>query len=155
MDILDRVNEYINRFSEAIAEANDPNYDHHELATALGEVFERYGVQTVRPSTLHIAVLEVARCYGGPEEGGWWFDASAPVEYITVDVIWERRPIPSSWEIPTKQLDMLAKLAEIWTEGYEIDGVARRVNVRGGPDHYIDIDFRKQQIEPQERPRYE
>jgi hypothetical protein len=24
---------------------------------------------------VHLSVYEVARCYGGPEEGGWWYDA--------------------------------------------------------------------------------
>lgn len=28
---------------------------------------------------LHVNVYEVDRCYGGPEEGGWYYDCGEPV----------------------------------------------------------------------------
>jgi hypothetical protein len=28
----------------------------------------------------YVNVYAIKRCYGGPEEGGWWFDAGEPVE---------------------------------------------------------------------------
>jgi hypothetical protein len=29
-----------------------------------------------------VNVYNVDRCYGGPEEGGWWYDAGEPSEYF-------------------------------------------------------------------------
>lgn len=28
----------------------------------------------------YVTVFETGQCYGGPEEGGWWFTAGTPVE---------------------------------------------------------------------------
>lgn len=31
--------------------------------------------ENLKPIRWWVAVFEIDRCYGGPEEGGWWFDA--------------------------------------------------------------------------------
>lgn len=36
-------------------------------------------------ATLYVNVYEVDRHYGGPEEGGWYYDAGDPVESHPVD----------------------------------------------------------------------
>lgn len=35
---------------------------------------------TVTSAYWSVAVYEVQRCYGGPEEGGWWYDRGIPVD---------------------------------------------------------------------------
>ncbi len=34
--------------------------------------------------TFLVAAYEVNRCYGGPEEGGWWFDAGELIRILKV-----------------------------------------------------------------------
>ena len=36
-------------------------------------------------STIYINTYETNRAYGGPEEGGWWFDIGDPVESVQFD----------------------------------------------------------------------
>jgi len=154
-DILEIINDYINRFAEKVSEAERASTEEENLEQ-IDEVLNGYEVCTIFPSAIHVAVLEVERCYGGPEEGGWWYDASAPVEHIMLDVIWERPAScePASWDIDIRQLEMVHKIVEIWKDRYEV-GRETRGNVRGGPDYYIDVDFKEQEVEPKERPRYE
>ena len=33
---------------------------------------------------LYINAYIVSRCYGGPEEGGWWFDSGEPIASIPI-----------------------------------------------------------------------
>lgn len=37
--------------------------------------------------TLYVNIYAAGRAYGGPEEGGWWYDVASPVGSIPVD--WE------------------------------------------------------------------
>lgn len=41
--------------------------------------------------TYTVAVFEVDRAYGGPEEGGWWFDCGSPLPRSS------RLPFAASW----------------------------------------------------------
>ena len=41
--------------------------------------------------TYTVAVFEVDRAYGGPEEGGWWFDYGQPLPRSC------RLPFAASW----------------------------------------------------------
>jgi hypothetical protein len=36
--------------------------------------------------TLYVNVYSAAQAYGGPEEGGWWFDTGVPVASIPVEL---------------------------------------------------------------------
>jgi hypothetical protein len=42
--------------------------------------------EEVRPEwPKYINVYEVTQSYGGPEEGGWWFDCGTPLESVRCD----------------------------------------------------------------------
>lgn len=36
-------------------------------------------------STYVVAVYDVNRCFGGPEEGGWWYDSGELVRAVRLD----------------------------------------------------------------------
>lgn len=59
---------------------------------ALAEAFEHERIKAWRWLRLKhfvlVNVYEVHRCYGGPEEGGWWYDAGIPVH---TEIVW--RPL--------------------------------------------------------------
>lgn len=53
-----------------------------------GEPTEKKIDPEPRWAIVHVGVYELQQCYGGPEEGGWWYDAGDPVEYWPVRVRW-------------------------------------------------------------------
>lgn len=90
-----------------------------------------------------LALYEVDRAYGGPEEGGWWYDAGELQRVLRV--------------FPTEQAayaacrrcnDWLGKLQQdcrsVGSVLYSGGRYAARVFERNAPDHY-----------PVERPSYE
>lgn len=154
-DILETINNYVNRFHEQLSEI-DSISNYKEREDGIASFLHDRGLSTMYPSELHVAVLEVHRCYGGPEEGGWYYDASTPIEHVVIDVDWERPNVGCvTWDIPLAHLEAIYKVSEIWKERYDIGGKETRSNVRGEPDYYIDVDFLEQRDEPQEKPRYE
>jgi hypothetical protein len=38
--------------------------------------------QETKPAFWTVAIFMVDRAYGGPEEGGWWYDHGRPIEHI-------------------------------------------------------------------------
>jgi len=40
--------------------------------------------ESKRSKQIYLNIYEVQRCAGGPEEGGWYFDAGIPIESICV-----------------------------------------------------------------------
>ena len=40
-------------------------------------------------SDIYVNVYLIERCYGGPEEGGWWYNAGTPIESRKVDALQE------------------------------------------------------------------
>jgi hypothetical protein len=43
------------------------------------------------PTFYSVAFVKVARCYGGPEEGGWYYDTSTPIKERRVYTFSSRR----------------------------------------------------------------
>ena len=87
----------------------------------------------------YVNAYEVGRCYGGPEEGGWWYDAGNPLASI---------PCRTEEEIEAaKKL-----LHDIFDEEYNKNG---RYSVIGTDDLvvYVEDDFAAPF--PAERPHYE
>jgi hypothetical protein len=37
-----------------------------------------------RHNPLYVTVYTIVRSYGGPEEGGWWYNLVIPIDYKTV-----------------------------------------------------------------------
>lgn len=85
----------------------------------------------------YVNVYEVHRCYGGPEEGGWWFDEGHPVRTGT----------------PFDTLDEAEAEAERLREHYQDDG--DRYSARGGLDYSVVIEPHQGRHYPDERPHYE
>lgn len=83
----------------------------------------------------YVNVFAVTRTYGGPEEGGWWFDEGEPVASVPVTSEEEQ-------EAAIKRLETL------------FPNTGKRHSVLGGDDHVIYVEDEFAQIFPAERPRY-
>jgi len=83
-------------------------------------------------------VYLVTRHYGGPEEGGWWFDVGELVGSIRVDVSWDAEIVKG----------ILRKL-------YADEQDGSRFSAAGGTDLSICLEDRPGENWPRERPRYE
>jgi hypothetical protein len=43
--------------------------------------FQEICLDSKKPKTWYVTLCVNERCYGGPEEGGWWYDRAAVLEY--------------------------------------------------------------------------
>lgn len=121
---------------------------------------------------LFVNIYEYGRSYGGPEEGGWWFDTGVPIGSIPVDMtIEERQSIHSlaiathGEELPSVDPDLYKKhfenymrekaigVASDWRKRYPETGKAS--SVLGGEDYRVYVEDHFAQPFPQERPHYE
>lgn len=85
----------------------------------------------------YLNVYEVTRYYGGPEEGGWWFDAGEPVASIPFE---------------TEHETLLA--IDEWKAKFPNNG--NRFSVRPQAiDYYVLREDHFAEAWPKERPRYE
>lgn len=84
----------------------------------------------------YVNVYEMDRCYGGAEEGGWWFDCGYPVASIPVE----------NWEN-----------AETVRNIYRLDypNTGKRSSVLGGEDYDVVIERHFARAFPESRPHYE
>lgn len=83
----------------------------------------------------------VDRLYGGPEEGGWWYDSGEPLAAVPVDRSDEAAI--ESWR---------AKLTTMFSDRA---GSRGRGSVIGGPDLEVYIEDHVAAYFPAERPYYE
>jgi len=151
MNLVDRVKSYVTRFYRKIEEA------HGEAMgdDAVVEVIAEYGTSSQYPGTIFVSVMEIERAYGGPEEGGWWYDIEGPVETVLVDLRWRAAsPGPDVFVLGHDQESLLIDLESIWEKRYLISANSKRGNVNGGPDHRIDISFTRQKVTPSEKPTW-
>lgn len=124
-----------------------------------------------------ISVYEVDRCYGGPEEGGWWYDSyewlkvaipfRAVQDYRLVetdeedgsgfksmqDYSWEPfgRPRPADFQAQVQLDSFRILLASIYGE----EGGKGRYSVIGAPDLQFVIERNPGELGERPRPRYE
>lgn len=90
--------------------------------------------------TVYANVYAVTRHYGGPEEGGWWYDVGLPLGSIRIDPDARQRD---------EVIDELRKL-------YADEQCPRgRSSVIGGADVVVEFEDRFAEAWPTERPRYE
>jgi hypothetical protein len=89
----------------------------------------------VEKAPIYVNVYDADRAYGGPEEGGWYFDVRTPVESHTVD-----------------SREEAEELRESLREQYPDTG--KRSSVLGGEDYDIVIEYEAPQQFPSERPVY-
>lgn len=50
--------------------------------SASTEAMDEFEDAEHKPAFYTVAIFLVDRAYGGPEEGGWWYDHGHPAEYI-------------------------------------------------------------------------
>lgn len=101
--------------------------------------------------TYVVCVWRVHRYYGGPEEGGWWYDQGSLVEKMEFNNPAAARKAGDALEIeypPTKNRYSVTMNAS----DYVI-----MTHERGGWGHDDDFDYRGEKYDyfPLERPRYE
>ena len=63
--------------------------------------------------TLYVNVYQVERCYGGAEEGGWWYDSYTPLESETAECSCNL-PV-SEWPVQNDRGDFVGWHAELDT----------------------------------------
>lgn len=83
---------------------------------------------------VYISVDAVRRQYGGPEEGGWWYNEGESVEQHGVVV----RHLPDGTPFIDSFEDyFLTSLAKEWIEEYEFDTNYQSSVCPRGPDYQI------------------
>lgn len=86
---------------------------------------------------IRISVDLVTRHYGGPEEGGWWYDAGEVVEQHAV-VVQYVNGIPYLSKL---EISFLTTLAQNWLEEYEFDTSHRSSMAQRKNDYSIRAGF--------------
>jgi hypothetical protein len=108
---------------------------------------------------MFITVLRITREYGGPEEGGWWYDdrqvlferkttkriAKKMAKLITVEVCRDN---------PGREVSFINEPKNVWKKVQSAYRKRNRSSVIGGPDYEVIVT--KRRIESTNgRPRYE
>lgn len=88
---------------------------------------------------IYVNVYLVNLAYGGPEEGGWYYDEGKPIHSLPAKNI--RRALRTKSRL-ARRFDNLRPLQ-------------RRSNVNGGPDLEIFLEDHPARYFPERRPRYE
>lgn len=126
--------DFIYRFKELDQkESHDLDY-----SNLLAEAKQAYEAWLDAPTLVYVNAYLIVRQYGGPEEGGWWFDCGKPVGSL---------PCTSQREAKSKVDEMRAKFEHL-REG-DINSVLGGCEV----SVYIEEDFAR--FFPETRPRYE
>lgn len=118
------------------AELNPAVYD--AMSNRAHRIGCRQHVARVHKAIKWVNAYMVDREYGGPEEGGWWYDwykcmASAPVRN-------------------TEEAELIGS---IMREALAWDSKHDRFSVIGGPDYTQRVEIKKADSESTERPHYE
>jgi hypothetical protein len=99
-----------------------------------------------RVKPVYINVYDIERVYGGPEEGGWWYNTGDPVLSVRLD--------PKNGYESREELLRRARVIERWLK-HTYPTTNRRFSVLGGEDYDIEIEDHTGRYFPQRRPRYE
>lgn len=112
---------------------------------------------------MYVNVYELNREYGGPEEGGWWYDTGTVVESVdvnhlftgTTDEFFERYRHESTGATPLTDVEreVFNVEARLFAE-YPSNGKRGYTSYRGG-DYRIIIEDHKAKDWPEVIPHYE
>lgn len=113
-----------------------------------------------------VNVYEVGRSYGGPEEGGWWFDTGCPVEsyvvgvaatHLRLDRVDDGFTYPPALDFDAVREAAERAAAEVLRDALreEYPRTNRRSSVLGGEDWEVAIEDHPGKAYPEERPHYE
>ena len=122
---------------------------------------------------MYVNVYRIARCYGGPEEGGWYYDVGEPVASIPVGLTNSERETlheqfvrdndlqaDSWWPVDDYEEFIQSAVREKARAVFErtekqFPYTRNRWSVLGGDDHDVTIENEFAQPFPKERPYYE
>jgi hypothetical protein len=96
-----------------------------------------------RKAPIYVNVYERGQAYGGPEEGGWWYDTFDPVEVD--DQQQDQQPVSN--------MDAARRLQRELEKEYPYTG--KSSSVLGGEDYAVMIEFHPPEAQPKQKPRYE
>lgn len=108
----------------------------------------------------YINVLEVGQCFGGPEEGGWYYTAGDNVQTMVANTLAEAQKIKSKIELELKERKVNYRMGFGAHDGVDPNGECDDSYLLAGgmwgESEYV-VRIAKERIEgfPQERPRYE
>lgn len=115
---------------------------------------------------VYVAIYEVERCYGGPEEGGWWYDRGTVLDCWKLNRSETRKVkrAPGYYTTPMDRLKpgIMRRFERYATKHYGMikpdpkrPSWRGRYSVIGGPDIEIRVMNRVPDNFPAERPHYE
>lgn len=91
---------------------------------------------------VHLTMYRVSRCYGGPEEGGWYYDHWERVPYATLIVDEDDEP-------------RVERARKLLMQRYGWKNAHSRSSVLGGDDCEIIMENSLGEYASKERPHYE
>lgn len=91
---------------------------------------------------IYVNCYKVSLCYGGPEEGGWWYDAGEPLASVPLD------SSATETEIERVREDLYAKF------GQPSKGLGRR-SASDPEDIEVYVEYNFADYFPKEKPHYE
>lgn len=131
----------------------NPNADVHD---EFDDGSDPYAVVPIDPcpgwATMYLCVDELRQNYGGPEEGGWWYDSGAVLEIETVRVSFREDRSPY---LEDGERAFLGKLAEKWAKDYAFGTHYRSSTRPRGQDYSWRVEWELPKDWPTNRPYYE
>lgn len=114
----------------------------------------------------YVNIYDVGQGYGGPEEGGWWYDVGHPIGSIPVELTFAQRcAIWSALEDTGADYDTCVEAIQFaerkqaeavqaeWKKRYPY--TRKRSSVLGGDDYDVVIEDHFAKPYPETRPHYE
>jgi len=125
--------------SAKISQMGEPGTTPYDKWNDLGQDIENalYAIESALERPIYLNAYAITRHYGGPEEGGWWYNAGQLIETIETTA--------------DKADDERSKLEEKHKEIKE----GNIYSVLGGVDLEVHIDDEPGRDFPEARPRYE
>ena len=108
----------------------------------------------------YINVYAVTRHYGGPEEGGWWYNSGSPIESRSIVVGPPPPWVPESPhghsypDLSPHDMERIRAEMELMEERYESVSCGDIYSVLGGVEVQVDHDEEPGKYWPEERPYY-
>lgn len=100
--------------------------------------------QQDQPKILYVNAYSVSRNYGGPEEGGWWYDSGEPLASI---------PVKNDGAVETAIHEARTALQE--TLEWPKESRQGRFSINGGEDFEITVEEHFAKPYPEVTPHYE
>jgi hypothetical protein len=145
-------------------ENNNEEADDYENERSADEDAERSCPVAGTKQVLYVNLYRVTRHYGGPEEGGWWYNAGEPLASVPIPGIWrsEEMPdaeVPSGWKPDTQLLpiamDDFIREKERLMDLFVFEKWGSIYSVRGGADIEVRSEWHVARDWPERRPHYE